>query len=73
MLHMSEEKKQQVFGDICAKCEKRKPRRFPKIAVAACILALAVPTVGFAGEKNIGISYVLEKRSDACGISDIRQ
>lgn len=61
MLHMSEEKKQQVFGDICAKCEKRKPRRFPKIAVAACILALAVPTVGFAGDKISAYLMSLKK------------
>ena len=39
-LCMSEEKKEQVFEDICEKCEKRKTHRFPKIAVAACILAV---------------------------------
>ena len=31
-LCMSEEKKEQVFEDICEKCEKRKTHRFPKIA-----------------------------------------
>lgn len=61
MLHMTEEKKQQVFADICAKCEKRKPRRFPKIAVAVCILVLAVPTVGFAGEKISAYLMSLKK------------
>ena len=72
-LCMSEEKKEQVFEDICEKCEKRKTHRFPKIAVAACILAVAVPTVGIAGREDISVCYVFEKGSDACGISDIRQ
>ena len=30
---------------------KRKKYRMPKVAVAACLLAIIVPTVGFAGEK----------------------
>ena len=51
-LCMSEEKKEQVFEDICEKCEKRETHRFPKIAVAACILAVAVLTVGIAEERR---------------------
>lgn len=61
-LCMSEEKKEQVFEDICEKCEKRKTHRFPKIAVAACILAVAVPTVGIAGEKIS--AYVMSLKKD---------
>ena len=61
-LCMSEEKKEQVFEDICEKCEKRKPHRFTKIAVAACILAVAVPTVGIAGEKIS--AYVMSLKKD---------
>lgn len=60
-LCMSEEKKEQVFEDICEKCEKRKTYRFPKIAVAACTLALAIPTVGFAGEKISAYLMSLKK------------
>lgn len=62
MLHMTEEKKQQVFDDICEKCERGRRHRFPKIAVAACILAVAVPTVGFAGEKIS--AYVMSLKKD---------
>ena len=53
---------EQVFEDICEKCEKRKTHRFPKIAVAACILAVAVPTVGIAGEKIS--AYVMSLKKD---------
>ena len=63
-LCMSEEKKEQVFEDICEKCEKRKTHRFPKIAVAACILAVAVPTVGIAGEKISAYVMSLKKDGD---------
>lgn len=61
-VHLSEEKKQQVFDDICTKYEKKKNFRIPKVAVAACVLAAAIPTVGFAGEKIA--SYMVSVKKD---------
>ena len=61
-VHLSEEKKQQVFNDICNKYEKKKKYRMPKVAVAACVLAVAIPTVGFAGEKIA--SYMVSVKKD---------
>ena len=62
VVHLSEEKKQQVFDDICNKYEKKKKYRMPKVAVAACVLAVAIPTVGFAGEKIA--SYMVSVKRD---------
>lgn len=61
-VHMSEEKKQQVFEDICDKYEKKKKHCFTKVAVAACVLAVAIPSVGFAGEKIA--SYMVSVKKD---------
>lgn len=61
-VHLSEEKKQQMFDDICNKYEKKKKYRMPKVAVAACVLAVAIPTVGFAGEKIA--SYMVSVKKD---------
>ena len=61
-VHLSQEKKQQVFDDICNKYEKKKRYRMPKVAVAACVLAVAIPTVGFAGEKIA--SYMVSVKKD---------
>lgn len=72
-LCMSEEKKEQVFEDICEKCEKRKTHRFPKIAVAACILAVADSDGWNCRREDISVCMSLKKDPDACGISDIRQ
>ncbi len=61
-VHLSEEKKQQVFDEICNKYEKKKKYRMPKVAVAACVLAVAIPTVGLAGEKIA--SYMVSVKKD---------
>ena len=61
-VHLSEGKKQQVFDDICNKYEKKKKIRMPKVAAAACLLAIAIPTVGFAGEKIA--SYMVSVKKD---------
>lgn len=49
-VHLSEEKNSRCLT-ISAINMKRKKYRMPKVAVAACLLAIIVPTVGFAGEK----------------------
>lgn len=71
-LCMSEEKKEQVFEDICEKCEEKNApvsenRSGSMYSGGGC-------SDGWnCGREDISVCYVFEKGSDACGISDIRQ